>query len=1576
MKQRKSWLWIVATLMIAVLCTAGCALADRVTDPHLQQVRKDEQLFRRLGAKGNRDSSVQWDESILLLTETQVPSLGKSGVYTVTYNPPKDTTVVSMRAYLLMRDYSDDYTAVYLLEKEGSVDTSFTTAEIVSEGYYSVVVFVTFADSENNESTYAYSYDYEIGNAAAKPQLSQKIAQVVNSCRAEDAWQTALNLHDWLTNNAYYDLNYEYYGVDGVLLRGYGVCDSYSKAYQMLCDAAGVPVSRVTGWAGESHAWNAIEIDGEWYYVDVTWDDPAGAALALSGEENRDYFCLNDDLMSLDHTKDEGVFTESCTSLDANWMLRNTSEAWSSWGDWNELGNNYFSEGLQQYSEQIREQLAAGAADSFTVPCEDTFAVITGENDGRFEYYEYPADEAPAIRGWTLLGEALSRASFGSRTAAVTYDRVNNCFAVEPNGAPTDCSHPNTREVTVLETDYIETDDDIWHDFSVKEIVRTVCDDCGEIIDEGISSQTNGAAEHEYTDGVCDLCGHACSHDFSESEEGVCGICGFTCGHGSVTAVTGDTVTVYEWISQEQHVKLTTVTSYDLCDLCGSSLNLVTETTRETGNHEDTDTDGICDICGTQIAAGWEYEYVEGERMLNITGTGAVAVDGPAPWLDKGYDIGRVMVGPGITSVGPGVFAGLTGRVRIDFSRQTMPSIDPDAFGTTSVVCRHTSSDESWPADGSTANVTWAWMPTFNMMAAGTFSALSYGEEDGWAVTVQSTNDHCTGMSPETAHEVLLECYDLYLYDLPDADDLETVIGDLEGEYWMLNAFWNGDTPEALTLNGNGIACATLPREILVSSDNVVLNVTDPRTDGIHRVEVQEGTLNYTGNIETLVLTNTGEGNTGTVSVTGTIGEVAYYGADTNAPFFGTLTVTGSVQGGLVYGGEVIMSIPGVTDSYPMGSAPGQTFSELKDLAAAVVIDTDATPVVAAELEGMTAPTVDQFTLRYMLGGGNVLMLTPLEGSGLGSEPLYVMIDNYNEHFMDNLTDNIVWGSNTEIFLGMPEGSNTVTLTGKDGKGVKELGTGDWTTAIVKCPVNWLYFQPDPWDHGSINLTIEGCVNNAYLQPNNCDLNITLRNGGSIGEGRWKQLLRDYRNFDSHSAPEGGSLQLVKDSALMVMSWTYAEALGAILPPDTVVGAAAGVDHAMATLTESSVDALSAAEMDALGAVTDGEDHFLVGISQIISVFDVSVNEYTVDETGNAAIGRTVSELSQPIPVTVTNDSEETDVFVVRLHDEDGAISAVKLDAADAGGGKQFESDRFSTYLLVSGEGTTITGPVITFHANNGSDETTTQVAEENTATELDPNPFTYMDHLFAGWTTEDHLEESAPEIVYADGAEVTLTEDLDLYAVWKIGGFSLDIVDLLNPDERTWDYGTINGSYTMGEYVLPIEDCIGASNFGVSGRTAVQIRFEPGEGYAFIGWYEAEVKDAYAQTLKPVTLKSKNTEYEFEVTEEQEWVRICAVVARSAFGTSKFTVPAAMTVIEENAFEGIGATAIIVPKSCTEIKAEAFKNCLKLRKIRLPKDCEIDDTAFDGCNLVIYAPTGGTTQTWAEENRIIFIGE
>ena len=48
-----------------------------------------------------------------------------------------------------------------------------------------------------------------------------------------------------------------------------------------------------------------------------------------------------------------------------------------------------------------------------------------------------------------------------------------------------------------------------------------------------------------------------------------------------------------------------------------------------------------------------------------------------------------------------------------------------------------------------------------------------------------------------------------------------------------------------------------------------------------------------------------------------------------------------------------------------------------------------------------------------------------------------------------------------------------------------------------------------------------------------------------------------------------------------------------------------------------------------------------------------------------------------------------------------------------------------------------------------------------------------------------------------------------------------------------------------------------------------------------------------------------------------------------------------------------------------------------KLTQIRLPKNCELDDTIFDGCGKVyVFAPAGGTTESWCQgKDNIVFVG-
>ena len=144
---------------------------------------------------------------------------------------------------------------------------------------------------------------YESTEETDETTVVGKVNSIVSELITEDMsdYTRALVLHDWLIHNANYDYTYTYYEAAGVLLYGTGVCDSYARAYLMLCTAAGLECMYISGSAYSggvwgAHGWNLVKLGGSWYHVDCTWDDPGEG-----GYEHHGYFCVDDETMARDH---------------------------------------------------------------------------------------------------------------------------------------------------------------------------------------------------------------------------------------------------------------------------------------------------------------------------------------------------------------------------------------------------------------------------------------------------------------------------------------------------------------------------------------------------------------------------------------------------------------------------------------------------------------------------------------------------------------------------------------------------------------------------------------------------------------------------------------------------------------------------------------------------------------------------------------------------------------------------------------------------------------------------------------------------------------------------------------------------------------------------------------------------------------------------------------------------------------------------------------------------------------------------------------------------------------------------
>lgn len=105
-----------------------------------------------------------------------------------------------------------------------------------------------------------------------------------------DKWICENNYYNYVGVNGPYEDGYYYcHSSYGILLKGYGVCESYAKALSRLLDSVGIPNVYVVGDAGGGHAWNYVQMpNGNWYMVDSTWNDGG------STSNGRYFLCPND----------------------------------------------------------------------------------------------------------------------------------------------------------------------------------------------------------------------------------------------------------------------------------------------------------------------------------------------------------------------------------------------------------------------------------------------------------------------------------------------------------------------------------------------------------------------------------------------------------------------------------------------------------------------------------------------------------------------------------------------------------------------------------------------------------------------------------------------------------------------------------------------------------------------------------------------------------------------------------------------------------------------------------------------------------------------------------------------------------------------------------------------------------------------------------------------------------------------------------------------------------------------------------------------------------------------------------
>ena len=145
-----------------------------------------------------------------------------------------------------------------------------------------------------------------------------------------------LFIHDYIVNNCVYDTDVtdKSSTAYSCIVEGLSACEGYSKAAKIFLEKSGIECYTISGKAKnfdgniEGHMWNIVNIDGEYYHLDITWDDPT----APDGKQSLSHLFMNvsDEEISADHS--EYISDFKCTSNKANYFVK-SGKLFSSFDD-------------------------------------------------------------------------------------------------------------------------------------------------------------------------------------------------------------------------------------------------------------------------------------------------------------------------------------------------------------------------------------------------------------------------------------------------------------------------------------------------------------------------------------------------------------------------------------------------------------------------------------------------------------------------------------------------------------------------------------------------------------------------------------------------------------------------------------------------------------------------------------------------------------------------------------------------------------------------------------------------------------------------------------------------------------------------------------------------------------------------------------------------------------------------------------------------------------------------------------------------------------------------------------------
>lgn len=168
-----------------------------------------------------------------------------------------------------------------------------------------------YASIEGNKALIGAYNNGAQGSYEQALQLEQQVKEILASFpEADSELELEKQLYNYIRDHMYYDDTTRQcasFGYQGIT-KGWGVCGEYAEAFALLANHAGLETYVCSS---DTHAWNIIKIDGEYYHCDALWDEDV---------EEWNHFNKSTEYMEglPDHNFDKKRYPDCPVSMDAS----------------------------------------------------------------------------------------------------------------------------------------------------------------------------------------------------------------------------------------------------------------------------------------------------------------------------------------------------------------------------------------------------------------------------------------------------------------------------------------------------------------------------------------------------------------------------------------------------------------------------------------------------------------------------------------------------------------------------------------------------------------------------------------------------------------------------------------------------------------------------------------------------------------------------------------------------------------------------------------------------------------------------------------------------------------------------------------------------------------------------------------------------------------------------------------------------------------------------------------------------------------------------------------------------------